>query len=373
MVATSVLRGVTAYLSSLDAKSAVYNDDLTLIWSSCDDFFNSLDTRVISDVIPIKSEENIPVIVHKVKYVMNIVPLYRSKTLVCGYVCVLRDSYEMYRMLNSSAVSDYIRSFLKEAQEKTTRIIGVSKVMDGLIPEDGDKEELKQLVHEQNMQATRLFTEASSIDTIISAGTGENAPDVNCNVSALVAVLCVEANQCLVKTKRKLIRDVDVKSYYAKVDYKLFAVAFMSVLRSHMYISPLKSDIEVTSYFDDGSYFYVTVRSQLLPGEELTYTQEQKAIQDRELARMIAAFDCNGSLTFTTDKNTATSEIKIRAFKKNRGPSLTNSNSEYLMGGYKPVHPFIDEITEKEELALTTVKEGKDTASKKSVQKRKKR
>ena len=371
MVAKSVLSGVTAYLSSLDAKSAVYNDDLTLIWSSCDDFFKTFDTRVISDAIPIKSEENIPVTVDKVKYVMNVVPLYRSKRMVCGYVCVLRDSYEMYRMVNSSAVSDYIRSFLKEAQEKATRIIGINRVMDGLIPEDSDTEKLKQLVHEQNLQAMRLFTEASSIDTIVSAGSDENAPDVNCNVSALVAVLCVEANQCLVKTKRKLIRDVDLKSYYARVDYKLFAVAFMSVLRSHMYISPLKSSIEVTSCYEDGNYI-VTVKSELLPCEELTYAQEQKSTQDRELARMIAAFDCGGSLTFTADKNTASSEIKIPAFKKNRGASLNNTNSEYLTGGYKPVHPFIDEITEKEELDLAVVKEGKDTASKKNVQKSKK-
>ena len=372
MVTSSVLRGVTTYLSSLNARSAVYNDDLTLIWSSCDEFFKTFDTKVISEALPIKSEEPVPVIVDKVKYVMNIVPLYRSKRLICGYACVLRDSYEVYRIMNSSAVSDHIELFLREAQEKTTRIIGISKVMEKLVPENENKEKLEQLIREQYVQAARLYTEASSASATVAAKTEEGAPAVNCNVSALIAGLCNEANQCLVKTKRKLIKDIDVRSYYAKVDYKLLAVAFMSMFRSHMYISPLKSSIEVSSRFDDGNYF-ITVKTGLQPDSEIDFFQEQKSMQDRELARKIITSDCGGSLTFTADRNTATSEIRIPVIKKNRGALLTNINSEYLTGNYKPVHPFVDEITEKEEQAIASAKEPKTVSAKKSVQKNKKR
>ena len=34
MVTSSVLKGVTTYLSALNARSAVFNDDLTLIWTN---------------------------------------------------------------------------------------------------------------------------------------------------------------------------------------------------------------------------------------------------------------------------------------------------------------------------------------------------
>ena len=371
MVSTSVLKGVTAYLSSLNAKSAVYDDDLTLRWTNCDEFFKDFDTTVISKAQPLKSEKPVPVVVDKVKYVMNIVPLYRSKRLVCGYVCVVRDSYEVYRMMNSSAVSDQIELFLKDAQEKATRIIGISKVMEELVPDNEDKERLEQLVREQNMQASRLYTEASCTGTVI-AGTDKNTPNINCNVSALVDGLCAEAVQCLVKTKRKLIRDIDTRSYYAKIDYKLFSVAFMSMFRSHLYISPLKSSIEVSSRYEGKDYF-ITVKSELLPDEEIDFSHEQRSSLDRELAKKIVAFDCGGSLSFKTDKNTAVTEIRITVDKKNRGPSLNSINSEYMSGGYRPVHPFIDEITELEEQALTAAKEAKSDSGRKNIQKRKKK
>lgn len=372
MVSSSVLRGVTTYLSSLNAKSAVYNDDLTLIWTNCDEFFKAFDTTVITKAQPIRSEKPVPVVVDKVKYVMNIVPLYRSKRLVCGYVCVLRDSYEVYQMVNNSAVSDHIEMFLQEAQEKTTRIIGISKVMEGLVPDNENKERLEQLIREQSMHAMRLFTEASSTSAITSAGAEANAPGVNCNVSALISGLCAEANQCLVKTKRKLIKDIDIRSYYAKIDYKLLALAFMSMFRSHLYISPLKSNIEVSSRFEEGDYF-ITVKSELLPEEEMDLHQEQKAMQDREMARKVIASDCDGSLTFTADKNTAVTEVKLPVVKKNRGPSLNNVNSEYLVGSYKPVHPFVDEITEMEEQAINAAKNAKTAHPRKIVQRRRKK
>lgn len=368
----SVLRGVTAYLSSLNAKSAVYSDELKLLWSSCDDFFGSFDTKLISDALPVRAEEPVPVEVDGVKYAMSIVPLYRSKRLVYGYACVLRDSYEIYRLVNSSPVSEHIELFLRETQEKTTRIIGISKMMEGLVPDCENKEKLEQYIREQSVQAARIFTEAYSTGIASFVKEEGDSPAVNCNVSALIAGLCSEANQCLVKTKRKLVKDIDVRSYYAKVDYRVLAVAFMSMFRSHLYISPLKSSVEVTARFDDGDYF-ITVKTELLPYEEIDLLQEQKSLQDRELARRIVVSECDGSLSFTADKSTAISEIRIPVVKKNRGASLNNVNSEYLTGNYKPVRPFIDEITEREEQALDAAREPKAVQSKKSVQKRKKK
>lgn len=371
MVTASVLKGVITYLSSLNASSAVYNDDLTLVWTNCDEIFKKLDTKVISDAFPIKTEQPVPVTVDRTKYVMNVVPLYRSKRLVCGYVCVLRDSCEVYRMVNSSAVSDYNELFLRETQEKATRIVGISKVMEELISDGKNIEKLSQLVKEQYTQALRLFTEASGNSAVFSAKSESDGISVNCNVSALIAGLCAEANQCLVKTKRKLIKELDTRNYYARVDYKTFSVAFMSTLRSHMYISPLKSNIHVTSRFEDGDYL-ITVKTDML--SSISFLQEIKSQQDRELARRIVVFDCGGNLTFTEDNGTAVSEMRIPVIKKNRGPSLHSSNSDYLTGNYKPVHPFIDEITEKEELALNTAKEPKtSSASGNHLRKRRKK
>lgn len=368
----SVLKGVTAYLSSLNASSAIYDDELTLIWTNCDEFFKAFDTKAISDIQPIKSEQPIPVFVNRTKYVMNVVPLFRSKKRVSGYVCVLRDSFEVYRMVNSSAVSDYTGLFLQETQEKANRIISITKVMEELVPENEEGEKLARLIKEQYVQAVRLFTEASSTSALSGILAADDTPNLNCNVSALVAGLCVEAGQCLVKTKRKLIRNVDLRHYYARIGYKTFAVAFMSALRSHMYISQLKSDIEVSSHFDDGNFF-ITVKSDLLPEEELSFSQEIKSSLDRELAHKIVASDCGGTLTFTGVDGTAVTEMKIPVNKKNRGKTLTNVNSEYLTGGYRPVHPFLDEITEKEELAITAAKEASSSAAKTLARKRRKK
>ena len=372
MVTASVLKGVTTYLSSLNAKSAVYNDDLTLVWTNCEEFFKTLDTKVIRAALPIKAEQPISVVMDKVKYVMNVVPLYRSKRLVCGYACVLRDSYEIYRMISSSALADYNELFLKETQEKATRIIGASKVMEKLVPKDENGEKLLGLIKEQHVQAERIFTEASGNNAASALKDEDGELYVNCNVSALIAGLCTEASQCLVKARRRLIKNIDGRSYYAKIDYKTFAIAFMSTFRSHLYISPLKSDIEISSRFEEGDCF-ITVKSDMLPDDMIDFMQETKSQQDRELARRIIMSECDGSLTFTTEGGKAATELRVPVIKKNRGPMLNNSNSEYLAGGYRPVHPFFDEITEKEELAVAAEKEPKGGATRVIGQKRKKK
>lgn len=370
-ISSSVLRGVTTYLSSLNAHSAVYSDALELLWASDEEFFQAIDTKFISDILPIKTEQHVSIVVDKIKYAVSITPLYRSKRLVCGYVCVLRDSNEIYVMANSSAVADYTRLFLQDIQEKANRILSISKVMEGLVPENENKEKLAKLIRDQYVQSLRIYTEASGTSTIVLQKQGENAsPPINCHVPALIAGLCAEASQCLVKTKRKLMKDIDMRNYYARIDYRTFAVAFMSIFRSHMYISPLKSSIQVVTRFEDGNYM-ITITSELLPEEKILFQQELKSRQDIELARKIVTSDCGGTLAFTTDKNTAVSEMRVPVIKKNRGAALNNSNSGYLTGSYKPVHPYLDEITEKEELALAAAKEGRETPTVKRVQKRK--
>lgn len=372
MVTSSVLKGVTTYLSALNARSAVFNDDLTLIWTNCDEFFKTFDTTVISDALPIKSEQPVSVVVNKVKYAMNVVPLYRSKRLVSGYVCVLRDSYEVFRMVNSSAVSDFTELFLRETQEKASRIISINKVMEELVPKNEEGEKLASLMKEQYVQAMRLFTEATSTAALSGLIAVDDSPNLNCNISALVAGLCVEASQCLVKTKRKLIRNVDLRHYYARIGYKTFAVAFMSAFRSHLYISPLKSNIEVSSRFDDGDFF-ITVKSELLPEDAIDFAQQMRSCLDRELAHKIIASDCGGELTYTAEGGVAVTEMKVPVTKKNRGASLNSANSEYLTGGYRPVHPFMDEITEKEEIAIAAAKDSSGAPAKTLARKRRKK
>ena len=372
-VSTSVLKGVTTYLSSLNAKSAVYSDDLKLLWTSGDEFFKTVDTGFIKDALPIKEETHLSLTVDKVRFAVSVTPLYRSKRLVSGYVCVMRDSTEIYAMANSSAVSDHARLFLQDIQEKANRIISLDKVLDGLIPENENKEKIQDILRDQCANSLRIFTAASASRAILPpAESSEDAPAVNCHVSALISGLCTEASQCLVKTKRKLIKDIDMRNYYAKVDYRVFAVAFMSILRSHLYISPLKSSIQVSSRFEDGNYI-VTVSSELLPEDKMDPLQIARSMHDRELARKIVVSDCGGVLTFKEEKNTAVSEMTLPVIKKNRGASLNNANSEYLTGNYKPVRPFVDEITENEELAVAAEKGSKAASSQKNAQKRKKK
>lgn len=373
MVTASVLRGVTTYLSSLNARSAVYNEDLTLIWASEDGFFKSIDPKFISAAMPIREERHLSLEVDGERYAVSVTPLYRSKRLVCGYVCVMRDSTEIYMMANSSAVSDYVRLFLQDIQEKANRIISVSKVMEGLVPEGENGEKLQELIRSQYIQSQRIFTEATGSKAILPpVNNGEGTSAANCHVPALISGLCGETSQCLVKTKRRLVKDIDMRNCYARADYRLLAMAFMSLLRTHLHISPLKSDIKVITRFDELTYV-VAITSELLPKGELDSLQQEKSRHNWELAKKIVVSDCGGTLVFNTDNNTATSEMKLPVIRKNRGPSLNNANSEYIAGNYKPVHPFIDEITEAEELAINMAKESKAVSAAKSVQKKKKK
>ena len=364
MVTPSVLKTLKGYLSSLNARSAVYSDELTLEWTNCEELFGALDTKVISDAFPIKEEMPISVTLGDVKYVMNVTPLYRSKRLVSGYVCVLRDSFELYRMINGSAIADFSEQALKDGSEKLNRIISINKAVENILTNGKDTGRACELMKEQYKSVMRLYTEvSSSIALTHTVSTDDDVLPVNCNLSLLLKGLCTEAAQCLVKTKRKLIKKLDTKNYYARIDYKAFALAFMGAFRSHLYISPLQSDVEVSSVYNESNYI-ITIRTKALPENETDDADRLRSQKDLELARKIVGADCGGSLTFTSDGKTAVSVIRVPAGKKNRGRLLNSANSEYLTGSYRPARSFMDEITEKEELAIAAAAEyGADKSS----------
>lgn len=370
MIASSVIKVLKGYLSSLNARCAVYGEELKLEWTNCEEFFGTLDTGVIADALPIKKETPVSVTVGDVKYVMNVVPLYRSKRLVSGYVCVLRDSFELYRMINSSAIADFNELSLQDSREKLNQIISINKAMEDMLEKGEVTDKAVELMKKQYRSAARLYTEASSSMALGRAASGgsEDEPAVNCNVSILLKGLCTEAAQCLVKTKRKLIKKLDTKNYYARIDYKTFAVAFLGAFRSHLHISPLKSSVEVSSAFDGGDYV-ITIRTEALPENEPDAISRLRAQQDLELARKIICGDFGGSLSFTRSRKEAVSVIRVPVIKKNRGALLNSANSGYLAGNYRPVRAFVDEITEKEELAVTAEARAQSASAKTAARK----
>lgn len=359
MLAQSLLKNLKSYLSSLNAMTAVYDEELTLQWTSCEGIFGTLDTKIIRDALPIKEEIPLPVTVEGVRHVMNVTPVYRSKRLVSGYVCVLRDSYELYRMIGSSAIADFGNMSLKDERDKLSRIIGINEEIAAMLDNGEITDKAYQLIKDQYKSAIRLYTEITSGMTLLHELT-EDEPVVNCNIPILLKGLCTEAAQCLVKTKRKLNKKLDNRNYYTKIDYRIFSAAFLSVFRSHLYISPLKSDISVATRYEEGEYV-ITVKSEALPQNDIGRETGLKALQDRELARKIVGADCGGSLSFTCDGKAAISVIRVPAAKKNRGAMLNDTNSGYLSGDYRPVRFFVDEITEKEELAVTAGSSADDT------------
>lgn len=339
----SCCKAIVSFVSSLHARCAVYDEELNRLWTNCNDYFDKFDLSIVQAVLPVKNETPITADDGDAKSVLTIVPVYRSKRVVCGYVLILRDVYDILRMTNCTSIDEFSKFFLREGQETLGNIISVNQAIRMTLKGSKHEASAAEVLKRQYDDAIMLFNDLSR-NMALLAVKAELPITVNCNVTSLVDSLCTETSGVLAYTKRKLAANLDKKSYYAKINYNIFSISFACLLHSQLSIS-LPGIINISSTCKDDIYM-LSIRTQADP--DISDDTETKSKNERELAHKIIAGDCGCGFEFTADEESLVSTISLPITKKNRGMALNMKNAEYISGAYQSMRIFLFDIAQKE-------------------------
>lgn len=255
-------------------------------------------------------------------------------------------------MINLTSITEQSEKYLQQCRQKiTAQIEENKKLYDECVHKNLGK--IAQTIESQNQALTSLnISMGNFVQAVFSRGGTRN---LNCNVTALLSVICKDASNSFKDIKRKITTELSNKSCYTKIDYSLFALAMGYILLVHMNLSPLKSGIYISSKCDIDGVFHVTVKSKS-NGASINDEENQEVNLMNNLAKKLIRYDCGGSYVFSNDEKNVVSEISIDVCKKNRGSMLSMKNSAYMHPKYQPVHDILRNAVEKEIELSETIK-----------------
>lgn len=347
MLSSPILKGLTSFLSSLDAVSAVYDVDFKLTSTDSREFFQKLDISAVTSNPPVKEETAYPIEVNGEKMILTVTPIFKSKRIITAYIFVVRTNYQLYKQLCASSVPDYFTVMLDEMKKEISRCSEMNDVAQGT---NGSKK-IAALLEEQKHILDGLYSELNKTRYEVFSDAEVNSR-LNCNISALLSSLCDNTAECLKDVKRKVTFDIDEKNYYSKIDFTLFTAAFSNILMYHMLCSPLKSTVNIKSSINSEKLLELTVKTRANGNKNKSAEEAARAKYFRDLAHKIICYDFSGECEVNNDGGSVVTVIKLPVAKKNRGSLLTSKNSAYLGSDYKPMNENLKSIIEAEAAAL---------------------
>lgn len=366
MLSAPILKGLTSFLSSLDAISAVYDTDFNLVSTDSEDFFSDLDVSTIASDPPQRGETAYTVMVNGEKMILSVTPVFKSKRIIAAYIFVARSDYQLYKQMCAGSIPDYFSIIMDRIRED----IAACSQMNDLLQNTGSPKKNAALLQEQNRILKGLYADLGKTRSSIFS-TAKVDDRINCNVSALLNCLCNDTLDCLKDVKRKVNIDIDTRNCYCNIDHELFTAAFSNALMYHLQCSPLKSAVNIKSTIYAESYaenyFELTVKTKALPEEdETTENDAASAKYCRDLAHKIICYDFGGEYEIDNSDGYVTTMIKLPVLKKNRGKQLNSNNSPYLGADYKPMYGNLSHMITVESAELKKQKGSKNSASKKA-------
>lgn len=346
-IKSPTLRNTVELLKSTDGLTALYDAELNLYWASDTDFFSDFDMTEIKKELPITKETHFSVTVNGEKCVLTVTPAHKSVRTVADYSFVIRNNYQIYKMLRFSGNMDFLEKNIESCSEKIEKIKELNTKIKAASKDKkaSSAAALSSLIAEQS----RSIGEVSSELNNQRQYTVKEYDKSNANMTDFIGVLCNEIKEVYKGINRKISTQISERNFYYSIDIELYASAFLQILRFHTCTSPLKSTISITGDYHDGKGYGITIKTKANP--DIGREEYDLYNSYREIAKKIILYDFNGYFsTDDSDKGNVTVAV-IPTLRKNRGSLLTLRNAPYFKDDFKPCHTFMKErITQEIEL-----------------------
>ncbi|MCM1054877.1 MAG: hypothetical protein NC394_05060 [Bacteroides sp.] len=338
------------FLGSVEGRAALYDEEMNLLWTNFHEFFDGFDLKESNEETPIKNESVFTVSIDGVKEVLTVTPVYKSLRTISAYICIIRNSYEVYKMMSNTDISDFTDNMMKKNAEKLERAAELNADIGEAVRGGEDPETIGDIVAEQKRLLVSMRNETMyCIDTCYNK---IDRGEVNCNLSMMFSALCRDAEESFKDLGRKVNFESESRDYYILENSKPLVTAFLHLLRAHLLLSPLKTPVNIATYYEPNGYnngnFCIMAKTKLTPADKTEESVITTSRAYRELAKKVILFDYNGSFEYNDDDKTMQTIFKFPVLKKNRGPVLTTGNSWYLDEKKRILHAYMMDIIEQE-------------------------
>ena len=111
------------FLQSSGGKSALYDDEMNLVWSNYHEFFDDFDLKQVKSENQLTSETAVSVITNGVRAVLNITPVRKTVRTICAYVCNIKDAYDIYRLMSKTVISDFANNIMNKSKARIEKLV----------------------------------------------------------------------------------------------------------------------------------------------------------------------------------------------------------------------------------------------------------
>ncbi len=350
------------FLESSSGKSALYDDNMNLVWSNYHEFFDSFDLKQVKSDCQLTSETALSVIADGVRAVLNITPIHKTVRTICAYVCIIKDSYDIYNLMSKTVISDFSNNLMNKSRIRIEKLALLNKQINEAaielnedIAESERLDRLSGLIREQDYLINAMFNETRFyIDTCY-----KELPENKefCNLTLMFAAVFSYIGEDFRELKRKISLSVPEKDYYISKSGGMLLLAFLHLLRAHMTVSPLKSSVTLSAEYNVdvspcGS-FLIKLKTTLLPEDK---TDESGLITSRayrELAKKVIKYNYGGTFECIDTKKNMQTVFSVPVAKKNRGAMLNSCNVCYNNSESGIYRSYMREMLRREAEELT--------------------
>lgn len=329
------------FIESSGGKGAIYDEEMTLIWTNYHEFFDKFDLKKMNEDAPIIFESSFSAELKDGRAVLNITPVYRSPRVISAYICIIREAYDIFKMMNKTVISDFSDNILRKNAYRIEKLAELNSAVREAAMELEDLqatgsigdccERIAGLAQKQEEMLFSMKNETRFyIDTCFNETDSTNGL---CNVTLLFSSVCGQAAESFDELNRKVrFTGVDKDCYIASEGGSLL-LGFLHLLRAHIILSSPKSSVSVESYIEslsgNADLFCVKVKTTLLDREKIDDDLLTTSRAYRELAKKVVLYNYDGTFECSDLKKNMQTVLKIPTVKKNRGAMLNSVSSDY--------------------------------------------
>lgn len=358
----SNFKPIIGYLTALKNSSAIYGKNFELIWTNDSEFFDGLNIDFVKSNSPIREETLFSVTAHGEKQALSVSPITKGKYSASGYVFILKNSYQIYKMAEKTEMPEFINKIGSHYRENTEKLKELNEKAKADILLKKSPAQAERSISDQGRYISVLANELE-IGKLIFI---EKKEETNCNITTLLNILCNQLSEYYKCIQRKITLQIEDKSYFNTFDYNILSLGILQIVKYHTCTSPLRSSINISSGFFDKGMYAVTVKSKKCGESE--EADDGLSGYYRSLAKKIFLFDFKGEFSAEdTDKHNITT-AKFPIFKKNRGAMVALNTAGYLSEDFKPCNIVLKEQVGREIEKLEHIKMESATQKKLAMQ-----
>lgn len=326
------------YLESTGGKSALYDDGMNLVWSNYHEFFDNFDLRKVKSDSQLISETTVSVSDDGVRAVLSITPVHKTVRTICAYVCVIKDAYDIYSLMDNSIISDFSNNIMNKGKSRIEKLASLNQsIFEAASELTADREEsdrlagLNELIREQERVITTMFNETRFFIDSCYKKPAENKEFSN--LTLMFATVFSYIGEDFKEIKRKVNVSAPEKDYYISKDGGTLLLAFFHLLRAHIAVSPVRSSVTLSAeYTVDASAagsFLVKIKTSLISEDKTDESTLMSSRAYRELSKKVIRYNYGGTFECVDTKKSMQTVFSIPVAKKNRGAMLNSSNVCY--------------------------------------------